>query len=195
MTSHSDGLISLIRRLSYKEGDFTLASGKKSNFYINLKNTTLDPEGMDAVAEQLSNSILSQGHFDGSKPVIAVAGLTLGADPLVTGVSLRLFQKGKRARALIVRKEPKGHGTGQWIEGMEGVPAGGRVIVLEDVVTTGGSGLKAVERLRAAGLDPVCVWTVVDREEGGAQAFREAGLELFSLVKLSQLRSDFPSKV
>ena len=117
---------------------------------------------------------------------LAVAGLTLGADPLVSGVAMAAAQIGRDLDALIVRKEAKGHGTGAWLEGPLPV-AGSVVTVLEDVVTTGGSSLKAVNQLKEAGYQINRVVTIVDREEGGAAAMDKAGLELISLFRLSEV--------
>jgi orotate phosphoribosyltransferase len=175
-------LIALIRKLSYREGDFTLASGKKSSFYIDMKATTLHPQGAKLVGE-LAVEALSGLQVDG------VGGLTLGADPIATAVSLAALAQGKIWPAFIVRKEPKDHGTARYIEGTENLKRGARVVVLEDVVTTGGSSLKAIERLREAGFEPVAVLTVVDREQGGAEAFAKAGVKLISLIRFSEIQA------
>jgi orotate phosphoribosyltransferase len=117
---------------------------------------------------------------------VAVAGLTLGADPLVSGVAQAAALAGRQLDALIVRKEAKGHGTGAWLEGP--LPAAGsRITVLEDVVTTGGSSLKAVHQLREAGYTVDRVVTIVDRQEGGLDAMTSAGLELRSLFLLEEV--------
>ena len=115
-----------------------------------------------------------------------VAGLTLGADPLVSGVAVCSALDMRLVNALIVRKEPKGHGTGAWIEGPL-FPKGTKVTVLEDVVTTGGSSIKAVEKLRDAGYVVDRIVTIVDRKEGGEDAIKEAGLELRSLFTIDDL--------
>jgi orotate phosphoribosyltransferase len=174
-------LIDLIRSRSYREGDFTLASGKKSNFYIDMKATTLSPQGAWLIGHLAFDALVSLD-FEG------VGGLTLGADPIATAVSLIAYEKGHFWPAFIVRKEPKIHGTSQYVEGTENLKKGAKVVVLEDVVTTGGSGIKAVERLRENGFNPIAVLTVVDREEGGEEAFKKIGLPLIKLVTLSQLR-------
>ena len=117
---------------------------------------------------------------------VAVGGLTLGADPLVSGVAMVAAQQGRALDALIVRKQAKGHGTGAWLEGP--LPEqGARVTVLEDVVTTGGSSIKAVQQLREAGYRVERVVTIVDREEGGSAAMTAEGLELVSLFRLEQV--------
>jgi orotate phosphoribosyltransferase len=176
-------LFRVIKKLSYREGDFTLASGKKSSFYIDLKATTLHPDGAHLIGEVAVETILQSG-----LSVDAVGGLTLGADPLATAISLAARARGTIWPAFIVRKEAKDHGTGRFIEGIENLKPGARVLVLEDVVTTGGSSLKAIERLREAGFNPVAVLTVVDREQGGTETLGKQGLKLISLALLEDIR-------
>lgn len=176
-------LIRLIRERSYREGDFTLASGKKSPFYIDLKATTLHPEGAKLIGELAVSKIGEQGLW-----VQAVGGLTLGADPLATAISLAAYKEGLFWPAFIVRKEPKGHGTGKYIEGTENLKMGARVLVLEDVVTTGGSSIQAIRRLREAGYEPVGVLTVVDREQGGREALTKLGMRFLCLLTLKEIR-------
>ncbi|MEL6882404.1 MAG: orotate phosphoribosyltransferase, partial [Cyanobacteria bacterium J06607_10] len=135
-------LLALICQAAYKEGDFTLSSGKKSDYYINGKQATLHAQGGLMVARLLLD-MLPAG-------TVAVGGLTLGADPMVSAVSIAGAYENKPVTPLIIRKEAKGHGTRAYIEGPE-LPQGSKVTILEDVVTTGASALKAVERLRAAG--------------------------------------------
>src|SRR4051812_28321077 len=132
-------LIALIRKLSYREGDFTLASGKKSTFYIDMKVTTLHPEGAHLIGE-LAVETLKQAGIN----VGGVGGLTLGADPIATAVSLAAYRHGMIWPVYIVRKEAKDHGTSKYVEGTENLKPGASLIVLEDVVTTGGSSLKAI---------------------------------------------------
>lgn len=180
----SPQLTRLIRKLSYREGDFTLASGRKSKFYVDLKATTLHPEGAYLIGECAYELLMRE-----KLPVEAVGGLTLGADPLATALSLAGRAHGVTWPAFIVRKEPKDHGTARYIEGVENLKPGASVVVLEDVVTTGGSSIKAIERLREAGYKPVAVLTVVDREQGGADAFRAAGVKYLSLATLAQVQA------
>lgn len=182
--SELKALVKLIRERSYREGDFTLASGKKSTFYIDMKAATLSGEGAFLIG-RLSYELLRKF----SDNIQGVGGLTLGADPIATAVSISAYVQGKNWPAFIVRKETKGHGTGRSVEGRENLPAGAKVIVLEDVVTTGGSSIQAIEKLRAEGYDPVAVLTVVDREEGGEAALRATGLEFFRLLSIRDLQS------
>ena len=171
----------LLHRLAesaYRRGQFTLASGRSSEHYVNCKPVSLSGTGLVLI----STAMLENIEVD----AVAVAGLTLGADPLVSGVAMAAAQTGRPLEALIVRKQAKGHGTGAWLEGP--LPAAGSVVtVLEDVVTTGGSSLKAVNQLKDAGYRVNRVVTIVDREEGGAAAMEKAGLELISLFRLSEI--------
>ncbi len=176
-------LRTIIRELSYREGSFVLTSGRKSDFYIDCKQTTLSAEGAYLCGKLLYEKIRASG-----LEVSGVGGMTLGADPLVTAVSVVSFLEGAPVPAFIIRKEPKGHGTGSWIEGKANIPPGSRVALLEDVVTTGGTLLKAIERTEAEGFQVVQVLSVVDREEGGAEALAAAGHRLESLFTRSDLR-------
>jgi orotate phosphoribosyltransferase len=171
----------LVERLAsraYRHGQFTLASGRSSTHYVNCKPVSLSGEGLAL----LGSLMLAQVEAEAA----AVAGLTLGADPLVSAVALRAALVGRHLDALIVRKEAKGHGTGAWLEGPLPAP-GSTVTVLEDVVTTGGSSLKAVHQLREAGYVVNRVVAIVDRQEGGLEAMRAAGLDLRSLVLLEEV--------
>ena len=171
-------LLEMIKKFAYKKGEFKLSSGRESNHYVNLKPVTLTGDAL----LYISWCILECIELDS----VAVAGLTLGADPLVSGVSIAATLDDRKVDALIVRKEPKGHGTAAWIEGR--LPEkGSRVTVLEDVVTTGGSSIKAVEKLRDAGYIVDRVVTIVDRQEGGEDAMKEAKLELKSLFLLDDI--------
>lgn len=175
------GLAKLIRKLSYREGNFTLSSGKQSDFYVDIKNVSLHPEGASLIGE-LTWELLDTAQF------AAVGGPTLGADPLATALSLAALDSGKVMPAFIIRKEPKKHGTSQWIEGRENLPAGAEVLVVEDVVTTGGSSLKAIEKVRAEGFQVTTLVAVLDRLEGGEAALREAGVKLVALTRIDEIR-------
>ena len=169
-------LLYLLKQHAYKKGEFKLSSGKTSEHYVNCKPVTLTGRGLTLA------SLLMLEHIDTQ----VVAGLTLGADPLVSGVAVVSALDKTIIDALIVRKEPKGHGTGAWIEGPD-LPEGTKVTVLEDVVTTGGSAIKAAEKLRDAGYVVDRVVAIVDRQEGGAEAMKEVGLELKSLFTLEEM--------
>jgi orotate phosphoribosyltransferase len=171
-------LRALLAERAYRRGQFTLASGRTSPHYVNCKPVTLSGEGLVLLAPLLLELVEPEA--------VAVAGLTLGADPLVSAVAMQASLEGRRLDALIVRKKAKGHGTGAWLEGPE-LPAGSRVTVLEDVVTSGGSAIQAVERLRQAGHQVKRVAALVDRQEGGAEAMAAAGLELRSLFRLEEV--------
>ena len=173
-----ENLLTLLAQKAYRYGDFSLASGKKSFHYVNCKPVTLSGDGL------LSISTLFLDKIDQNDN--GVAGLTLGADPLVSGVVMLAAQSSMDLSGLIVRKEAKGHGTGAWLEGPL-LPQGSVITVLEDVVTTGGSSLKAVEKLRSQGYLVNRVLAIVDREEGGANAMAKANLDLKSLFFLKEI--------
>ena len=171
-------LLKLLKDNAYKKGEFTLSSGKTSEHYVNCKPVTLSGRGLTLVSLSMLMYV-DTGY---------VAGLTLGADPLVSGVSLVSALDSKMVNGLIVRKEAKGHGTQAWIEGP--LPKEGtQITVLEDVITTGGSAIQAVKRLRDAGYEVKRVVAIVDRQENGEvhTAMKLAGLELVSLYKLKDL--------
>ena len=169
-------LLELIKKWGYRKGDFTLSSGKKSEHYVNCKPIILTGRGLTLT------SLLMLKEVETS----VVAGLTLCADPLVCGVSLVSALDGRLVNALIIRKEPKGHGTASQIEGQLPVK-GSKITVLEDVVTTGGSSIKAVNVLRDQGYIVDRVVSIVDRQEGGKDAMIEANLELRSLFTIEDL--------
>ncbi len=180
LTSVRQLLLDLFCHLAYKEGDFVLSSGQRSSYYINGKQVTLHPQGALAIGRLL----LSQLPTDTQ----AVAGLTLGADPMVSAVSVVSAYENRPIPALIIRKEAKGHGTMAYIEGPS-LPPGANVVVLEDVVTTGQSAMKAVERLREAGYSVEQVIALVDRQQGGAELYQAAGLKfeaVFSIVEIQE---------
>ena len=173
-----DNLLTLLAQKAYRLGDFSLASGKKSSHYVNCKPVSLSGQGLLLISSLFLKQI--------NESDIGVAGLTLGADPLVSGVVMLAAQSGIDLNGLIVRKEAKGHGTGAWLEGPL-PPKGSLITVLEDVVTTGGSSLKAVEQLRNQGYLVKQVLAIVDREEGGVDAMNKAGLELNSIFFLKEI--------
>jgi orotate phosphoribosyltransferase len=168
-------LLELLRSHAFEKREVTLSSGRTSNFYIDCKQVSLTAEGHFLIG-QLFRAIIAQV----APAAEAVGGLTMGADPLVSATSLMSFLAGRPLAGFLVRKEPKGHGTGEWLEGRARLRAGMPVVVLEDVVTTGGSTLRAIERARSAELEVVHVVALVDREEGGREAV-EAEVPLTAL--------------
>ncbi len=172
----------LLLKKSYREGTFTLTSGKTSDFYIDGKQTTLDAEG-GYLCGRLLFALIQQS----PDPIGSVGGMTLGADPLVTAVSVVSYLAGSPIPAFIVRKEAKGHGTGNFIEGKNNLEPGSSVALVEDVVTTGGTLITVIERVENQGFKVGLVATVVDREEGGADILARAGYPLQSVFTRTQL--------
>ena len=173
-------LARILKEKSYREGDFVLASGRRSDYYFDCRVTALSAEGSWLIGS-LFNDLLADLAIRG------VGGMTLGADPLVTATTVISWERGRPLHGLIVRKEAKGHGTGQCVEGLGTFAPGDAVAMLEDVVTTGGSLLKACERVRDAGLEIAAVCAILDREEGGREAIAEAGYNLLSLFTRKEL--------
>jgi orotate phosphoribosyltransferase len=166
-------LLELLRDRAFERREVTLASGRPSSFYIDTKQVTLSAEGHFLVG-QLVRSLIERRAPDAE----AVGGMSIGADPIASATSLVSYLAGRPLAAFYVRKEPKRHGTEQWVEGLKNLRAGMPVVIVEDVVTTGGSTLRAIERARGAGLRVVRVIALVDRDEGGREAIeREAPLD------------------
>jgi orotate phosphoribosyltransferase len=195
MTDQDDRLLplwSLLATRSTRRGQFTLASGRISTLYIDARLTTMSPEGL-ALIGPLGLQVMHEAGWR----VDAVGGLTLGADPIAYAISYASTLVGTPlannalVRAFTVRKEAKSHGTGQLIEGP--FRAGDRVVVVEDVITTGGSALRAVDAVRKAGGHIIGVLALVDREEGGREALEGAGLEVRSLARASDIIPLLPS--
>jgi orotate phosphoribosyltransferase len=179
MTDYSV-LVALLAERSAKRGQFTLASGKQSKYYVDARLTTMSPEGLSVIGP-LALSILRESGWE----IDAVGGLTLGADPISYAISYASASSDRPLRAFTVRKEVKSHGTAKTIEGP--FKEGDRVAVIEDVITTGGSALRAIEAVRAANGIVVGVLALVDRQEGGRQAIEAAGVPVISLVSASQI--------
>ncbi|HIK04492.1 MAG TPA: orotate phosphoribosyltransferase [Trichormus sp. M33_DOE_039] len=175
-------LLDLFCELAYQEGDFVLSSGQPSSYYINGKQVTLHPQGALAIGRILLSLLASDTQ--------AVAGLTLGADPIVTAVSVVSAYENQPIPALIIRKEAKGHGTKAYIEGPN-LAEGAKVVVLEDVVTTGQSAMKAVERLRAAGYVVDEVISLVDRQQGGAEFYQSVGLRFEAVFTIKDIQERY----
>jgi orotate phosphoribosyltransferase len=174
-------LAEIIRKRSFGRGEITLASGRKSDFYFNLKPTMLDPEGAALLAELTYEALKDDG-------LDYVGGLEMGAVPLAGAIAQLSWIKGHPIAAFFVRKQPKEHGARLAVEGLAKGESlqGKRVVIVEDVTTTGGSALKAVEAVRDAGAEIALVFTMVDREEGAAETFAQAGLEFRSLYKAGE---------
>ena len=173
-----DELLELLKKDAYKKGEYTLSSGKKSEHYVNCKPVTLSGRGLTLASLLMLQEVKTS----------YVAGLTLGADPLVSGVSLVSALDSRLVNGLIVRKEAKGHVTQAWIEGPT-LTEGSIVTVVEDVITTGGSAIQAVKRIRDIGYKVNRVVSIIDRQENGEAdaAMKWADLELVSLYKLEEL--------
>jgi orotate phosphoribosyltransferase len=153
--------IIIVKSFKYRDDPpFTLASGKTSNYYFNCKPTTLDPEGMNLIGEIIFEMLADDD-------VTAAGGLTLGADPIANALAVISYQKGRPIKSFIVRKDVKAHGTKSAIEG--NVYPGEKVVIIDDVITTGGSTITAIERAREAGLVMDRVIALIDREEGGRE--------------------------
>lgn len=176
-------LITLFRERALKFGDFTLASGKKAKYYLDGKQITLHARGLQLVSDGLLD-LLADVDFD------AVGGMSIGADPIVAGMLTSAAQRGRDLLGFLVRKEPKGHGTQKYIEGP--VEAGMRVVIVEDVVTTGGSSLTAAERAQDFGLEVAAVVTIIDRCEGGSQNFTDRGFKFRSLLTIEDFGIEPP---
>jgi len=173
-------LLQLVRERAYREGvDVVLASGKRSEFYVDGKAVTLHPEGLWLLARLMLHELKSL------PAVTAVGGLTLGADPMAAALCALSHETGQDLGAFLVRKEPKGHGTGSRIEGT--LRRGQRVAILEDTLTTGGSARKAIDAVREVGAEVAVVLVMVDREDQDAAPFR-AEFDVRSLIKLDELR-------
>jgi len=177
-----DRLLDLFCEVAYKEGDFALTSGQKSSYYINGKQITLHPAGGVMVGRLLLDYIPPE--------VTAVAGLTLGADPIVSAVSIVGAYSDRAVTPLIVRKAAKGHGTQAYIEGPT-LPPGTPVVVLEDVVTTGQSAWQAVERLRTAGYVVDTVLALVDRQQGGREFYAAKELAFTALFSIADIKAHY----
>ncbi len=173
------GEIILARSFKYSDNPpFTLASGKQSNYYFNCKPTTLDPEGMNLIGEIVFDMVKDLN-------ITAAGGLTLGADPIANALAVISYQKGKPVKSFIVRKDVKAHGTKSAVEG--NVSAGEKVIVIDDVITTGGSTITAIEQARAAGLIVEGVITLIDREEGGRENIQKLVDDVRSVLTRTEI--------
>ena len=181
-----DALISLVRENALKFGDFTLASGRKASYYLDGKQVTLDPAGARLVAEGILEVLAAEGMPS------AVGGMSIGADPITAAVVTMSAVRGTPLKGFMVRRQSKGHGTKQYIEGP--VQPGQQVVIVEDVVTTGGSSLTAIERVEAFGLKVARVIAIIDRMEGGAEAFADRGYKFSSLLTIRDFGIEPPAE-
>ena len=175
-------LLGILREKSVLRGEFILASGAKSDFYIDGKRTTFDPDGAYQVGHLFMDEIEKL-----PVKVDAVGGMSIGADPIVTAVGLTARERGYPMRVFVTRKSVKDHGTQKTIEG--NFRKGDKVVMVEDVMTTGGSTLQAVEAVREAGGEVVAALVIVDREKGGVENLKKEGIPLISLFSISTVMS------
>ena len=182
MEEEKKRLLRILKDLSYEEGDFTLASGKKSTFYIDCKETTLNPEGMYLVGHLMYNKVRE------IPGVEAIGGVSIGGDPLVCATVMVSFAARDPIAGFLIRKEPKGHGKNLWIEGGRNLKKGMDVVILEDVVTTGGSSLKAIDIAEKEGLTVKGLVVLLDRLEGGRDIIESKGYIYKSIFTLNDLK-------
>lgn len=185
VTTSDARLLELVRELAFERRQVTLKSGRVSEFYVDCRNVALHPEGIVACAQALLRRLLADG-----PAFAAVAGPSIGADPLVSGIAFASAGTTRPIPALLVRPIAKEHGTGRRIEGLRNVAPGTAVAVVEDVLTSGGSALATVAALRDAGLNPVRVIALVDRNEGGRAAVEAAGLFVESVFTKFDIAPD-----
>ena len=182
MESDRKKLEAILLVKSFKLGDFTLSSGKKSEYYVDCRTSALDSEGLYYIS-QLFLDYLEENKIQ----VDAVGGMTLGADPIVGGMVALSKQRPMKLQGFIVRKEAKAHGTGKQIEG--NIQKGWKVAIIEDVITTGASAIKAIEAAKKMETDIKVVLAVVDREEGGREEIAKLGIPIYSLFTASELKA------
>jgi orotate phosphoribosyltransferase len=180
-----NALIELVRSRALKFGDFTLASGKKAKYYLDGKQITLDSRGAVLIAEGLLELLSNQGPLP-----TAVGGMAIGADPITAAIITLAGSRNVALKGILVRKESKGHGTNKFVEGP--VQPGDSVAIVEDVVTTGGSSLEAIQRVRDFGLNVTCVLAIIDRLEGGAAAFAAQSIPFASLLTIRDFGIERP---
>jgi len=182
MAGEKAKLEKILLQKSFRLGDFTLSSGKKSDYYVDCRTATTDAEGLYNISELFFDYLEKQ-----KLEIDAVGGLTLGADPIVGGMVALSAKRKKPVQGFIVRKEAKGHGTGKLIEG--NLKSGWKVAIIEDVITTGASALKAIQAAKDSGAEIKIILAVVDREEGGREEISRLGLPIFSLFTATELKA------
>jgi orotate phosphoribosyltransferase len=178
-----DLLKALVREHALQFGQFTLASGKQASFYLDCRKITLHPQGSNLIAAGMLDGITGNRF-----PHIpdAVGGLAIGADPITASIVVLAGQRGLSLRGFMVRKEAKTHGTGKLVEGP--VTPGMKCVIVEDVITSGGSALRAVESAKDFGMEVLGIYGVIDRLEGGREAIEQAGLPLATLLTINDFR-------
>lgn len=176
-------LLKLLKNLSYEEGDFVLSSGKRSNYYVDARQTTLNPEGMYLCGMLFYEEVKAIGGIE------AVGGVSVGGDPLVCSVVLHSYRMGDPLLGFFIRKEPKGHGKNLYIEGSKNLLPGLKVAILEDVVTTGKSSILAAEIAEKEGLSVKAILALLDREEGGREEIEKKGYIFKPIFTLKDLKS------
>lgn len=181
-------LLELIRTRAWRRGPVTLASGAVSDFYIDCRQVALHPEGMMALGAQLLDALEAIEASTGRRAE-AIGGMALGAVPLAIAVSMTASGRGRALPAFIVRKTAKDHGTGAFVEGIDHLTPDAPVLLVEDVVTSGGSTHTATDRVRAAGLDPFGCACIVDRQAGGIERLRDAGLTMRALFTRAEVEA------
>ncbi|MBI1852966.1 MAG: orotate phosphoribosyltransferase [Planctomycetes bacterium] len=177
-----DRLLAFLRERSYREGTFRLSSGATSNFYIDCKLTTYDPRGFEMIGRVMHAQLVALGlRVDG------VGGLTMGADPIALAIGVESVRSGRPLRVFSVRKDAKSHGTKKLVEGV--FEKGDRVLVIDDVITTGSSTLKAIAGIREEGGDPIAAFCLVDRLEGGRAAIEKEGVAFHPVFTIEDVRA------
>ncbi|MEX2114757.1 MAG: orotate phosphoribosyltransferase [Pirellulales bacterium] len=176
-------LVALVKEKALRFGDFTLASGKKATYYLDGKQITLDAAGAKLIGEGILDLL-------GDQLPKLVGGMAIGADPITAAVVTMAGVRGLPLKGILIRKEPKGHGLQKYVEGP--ASAGDDVVIVEDVVTTGGSSLLAIDRVEEFGLKVAGVVTIIDRLEGGAAAFAARGYKFTSLLTIQDLGVEPP---
>ena len=177
-------LINLIKKIGYIKGNFTLSSGKKSTFYIDIKTVSLNPSGAKLIGMLGFKTIKALNW-----KLSAIGGMTIGADPISTAISLNAINDDVFWPAFIIRKEPKGHGRNQYIEGLSNLEKNSKVVIIEDVLSSGRSALKAADKAKSAKLEVCGIWSVLDREMGAIEKISNSGFKVFSLTTLSEIKS------
>jgi orotate phosphoribosyltransferase len=181
-------LLELVLEKAFKysaEPEFKLVSGRMSNYYFNCKAVTLHPEGMHLIGNIIFDMIKSSGPK-------GIGGLTLGADPIADAVAYTSYLKGSSIEAFVVRKTAKSHGTMQWIEG--NIRAGDRVVIVDDVITTGKSTIEAINKAREAGLDIIKIIALIDRQEGGRENIESLGYKVESVLTREEVMGLYKTK-